>query len=103
MKPVNKDIVNIYEAYENIYDKTLKEGDMVDENTTYRPDLKVGDLVQGIMGVDGGKEGTVEKIGAPYSTSGAATVWINGPDGKWDTYIFNLKKIARLGQPRFKR
>jgi hypothetical protein len=67
-----------------------------------RNDLRVGDMVQGVMGVDGGKEGKIEKIGAPFSSSGSATVWVVGEDGKkWDTYDFNLKKVEKLGQPRF--
>jgi hypothetical protein len=82
----------------NVYE--MDKGAM--EEAKSRSDLKVGDMVQGIMGVDGGKEGKIEKIGAPFSSSGSATVWVVGEDGqKWDTYDFNLKKVEKLGQPRF--
>ena len=59
--------------------------------------LHVGDYVEGIQGVDGGKRGTITKIGAPFNSSGTAkTVYVEGDDGEeWDTYDFNLKKVPR--------
>jgi hypothetical protein len=94
-----EDILNPEEDEEEGEDEGSEEGEEKEPKEieeAKKNALKVGDLVQGIMGVDGGKEGKIEKIGGPYSTNGAATVWVIGEDGKkWDTYDFNLKKIEK--------
>lgn len=57
--------------------------------------IKVGDYVEGIMGVDGKSRGTVVKVGSPYSTRGSPSVYVRDSDGRmWDTYAFNCRIIT---------
>lgn len=55
--------------------------------------MKVGDQVEGIMGVHGRDTGTIQSIGAPHSSTKSPTVTVKSPNGKvWGTYQFNLKR-----------
>lgn len=57
--------------------------------------IRIGDLVEGIMGVHGGAIGTVQSIGSPFSSTGSPTVHVKSANGEvWETYGFNLKRKA---------